>query len=177
VSEDSHLPFVLAPHLAILATMIIAATGHRPDKLGGYSAGVVARLTRLARTELDRYEPNSVIVGMAQGWDQAVAAACVQADIPFSAYVPFPGQELQWPTEAQRVYYHLLRKAEHIKVCSAAPYSVEKMQYRNECMVDDCTMVMALWNGTPGGTRNCVKYAYSKGVKLINCWPEWLALP
>jgi uncharacterized phage-like protein YoqJ len=41
------------------------------------------------------------------------------------------------------------------------------MQKRNEYMVDKCDKLLAVWNGTTGGTHNCIKYAKSKGKEII----------
>jgi predicted Rossmann fold nucleotide-binding protein DprA/Smf involved in DNA uptake len=62
--------------------MILAFTGHRPSKLGGYGSDVDLKLTRLATKVLDDLKPEQVISGMALGWDQAVAFAAIRAKIP-----------------------------------------------------------------------------------------------
>jgi uncharacterized phage-like protein YoqJ len=33
------------------------------------------------------------------------------------------------------------------------------MQVRNEWMVDHCNDLLAVWDGSDGGTGNCVRYA------------------
>jgi uncharacterized phage-like protein YoqJ len=159
-------------------TMIIAGTGHRPDKirlgnLDGYRASVQARLVDLARAALDRHVPERVISGMALGWDTALAQAALDLGIPFDAYVPFEGQESRWPAAAQQRYRDLLGRADQILIVSPGSYEVEKMQVRNERMVDDCDLLLALWNGTAGGTRNCLRYAGKVGRRVVNLWPHW----
>lgn len=52
--------------------MIIAVTGHRLYKLGGYGRDVYARLAQFAKDAIARYDPEQVISGMAMGWDMAV---------------------------------------------------------------------------------------------------------
>jgi uncharacterized phage-like protein YoqJ len=47
-----------------------------------------------------------------------------------------------------------------------APYRAELMQIRNEWMVDRCDLLIAVWNGTPGGTANCVAYAKKEGCPI-----------
>jgi uncharacterized phage-like protein YoqJ len=159
--------------------MIIAGTGHRPDKIrignqNGYQASVHARLVDLARAALDRHTPARVISGMALGWDTALAQAALDLGIPLQAYVSFEGQESRWPAAAQQRYRDLLRRADDVLIVSPGPYAVEKMQLRNERMVDDCDLLLALWNGTPGGTRNCVLYAEEVGRRSVNLWPHWV---
>lgn len=62
-------------------------------------------------------------------------------------------------------------------VCSGR-YAPEKMQRRNEWMVDHCTEVVALWDGTPGGTANCLRYANQPAIErpVVNLWPEFVKL-
>jgi uncharacterized phage-like protein YoqJ len=39
-------------------------------------------------------------------------------------------------------------------------------QKRNEWMVDHAQMVIAVWDGSSGGTANCVKYALKQGKRV-----------
>lgn len=151
----------------------IAATGHRPQKLGGYSPAVYDRLFDLAFLHLGLLQPDRVISGMALGWDTAVAEAALMLDIPLHAYIPFAGQESQWPHDSQRFYRAILGKAEKIVECSPPGYKMAKMQIRNMQMVDDCNLLLGLWDGSEGGTGNCVRYAQSVGRDFVNLWPEW----
>jgi uncharacterized phage-like protein YoqJ len=151
---------------------VIAATGHRPDKLGGHTNMARLALGGLATEYLNRVRPSRMIVGMALGWDQAVAGACVALDIPFVAAVPFEGQESRWPPEAQKLYRWLLTMAEDVEVVSAFP-GARAMQFRNEWMVDQAEAVVALHDGSWGGTFNCVEYARKRGVPVENLWARW----
>lgn len=150
--------------------MIIAGTGHRPDKLGGYNAPTIMRVTKLASTYLQHVKPELVISGMAQGWDMCLAQACVHNGIPFDAYIPFVGQEQVWP-QAARLYYHeLLKLARRVEICSPGGFSTIAMTRRNRRMVDDCDKLVALWDGTAGGTGNCIAYANFARKSYINLW-------
>jgi len=154
---------------------IIAVTGHRPSKLGGYSFINQLKLVSFATIQLDQLEPYKVITGMAQGWDQAVANACFIMKVPYIAAVPFKGQERMWPEASQKVYNWLLENASEVVIVSGGAYKPWKMQVRNEWMVDNSKLVLSLWDGTPGGTANCVRYTKSKGKPLVNVWDEWVA--
>ncbi len=153
--------------------MIVTGTGHRPNKLGGKSAPVTAALIRLAAASLKRYDASLLITGMALGWDQALADAAIQIGIPFHAYPPFWGQQDRWPMVDQKRYVQLIEKAEKVVTASEGGYSAWKMQKRNELMVDAGGMLLALWNGSEGGTANCVGYAAHTGVRVVNVWPSW----
>lgn len=101
------------------------------------------------------------ISGMALGVDQWAAETCVALGIPFTAAIPFEGQESKWPWRAQRHYRELLEMAEERVVVCPGDYRPFKLQKRNEWMVDNCTLLIAVWDGSPGGTANCVRYATS----------------
>lgn len=168
-SRQAPLPFKVMP----IRGGVTAGTGHRPPKLGGYSPGVRGALYRMARQWLEAEQPGCVISGMALGWDQALAQASYDVGIPWHAYIPFEGQEKAWPETSQATYHELLRHAARKVYTSAPGYAAWKMQRRNEAMVDACTHVLALWDGSEGGTHNCVKYAELKGKPIINLWETW----
>lgn len=157
--------------------MIVAATGHRPNKLGGYGNRVGLALGGLATEYLAQTRPDKVIVGMALGWDQAVAGAAVATGVPFVAAIPFEGQERIWPAEAQERYQRLLDAAESVEVITVGQVFGQQvnaaMQARNEWMVDRADRIVALWDGSWGGTMNCVRYAEKRGVPIDNLWQRW----
>ena len=158
--------------------MIVAATGHRPTKLGGYGGNVWMSTVSLALRAIDAFEPSLIITGMALGWDQAVAEAAGLCGVPYHAYIPFPGQELIWPADAQASYDFYLAQAAKVRIVSQVinpgGEAGRLMQVRNRAMVDDCNLVAALWDGSPGGTANCCRYADRVGRPVANLWPDWL---
>lgn len=151
--------------------MIVSFTGHRPHpKLGGYKLPnpiynyVVAELRRI----LNEIKPTKAISGMALGYDQWAAQACIDLNIPFIAAVPFQGQERIWPEESKIQYFSLLEKSAEVKIVSEGGYLGAKMDIRNRWMVDNSDLVIAAFDGVPsGGTFNCVSYANSKKRKII----------
>lgn len=158
--------------------MIAAATGHRPEKLGGYDNRTSLALGGLATEWLAfNLDVEEMIVGMALGWDQAVAGACVATGVPFIAAVPFEGQSSTWPAEARAKYDRLLAQAKEIVIVTPGELFGRQiaaaMQRRNEWMVDRAKKVVALWDGSWGGTHNCIMYANKIGVPVENLWPRW----
>lgn len=168
--------------------MVIAFTGHRPNKLGGYAPEAQA----LARARVrSAFLPHlqelkaagwTAVSGMALGVDQWAAELCAELGIQFGAAVPFRGQEAQWPLDAQRHYAHLLRCAAWVHVVdenvnrSSRRSIIVAMQKRNEWMVDNSDLLLAYWNNTPGGTRNCVNYAMAMEKPIINAWEGCMSL-
>ena len=153
---------------------VVATTGHRPEKLGGHSLSTEDRLRRLAVRELRRLSPDGVISGMALGWDTAIAQAADELGIRFIAAIPFRGQESVWPAESKKRYQSLLAKAKIVVEVSAPPYAAWKMQRRNVWMVDHCDFLLALWDGSDGGTANCLAYAKARQRGVETVWDRWL---
>lgn len=150
--------------------MIICGTGHRPNKVGGYSKEARSKLYDIAKDWLVTNKPDKVISGMALGWDQALANAAYVLDIPLIAAVPFAGQQQAWPEESREFFDMLLSKAEEIVIVSDGGYAPWKMQVRNKWMVDHCDQVLAMWDGSTGGTGNCIQYAKKVGKPIVNLW-------
>lgn len=149
--------------------MIVSFTGHRPNKLGGYRTpnDIFNYITSELKKILSNLKPEKAISGMALGWDQWAVQVCVDLQIPFIAAVPFIGQEKIWPQTSKDIYYDLLKKAiEQVIVCEGE-YAAWKMQKRNEWMVDRSDVVIACFDGTNGGTANCIRYAKEKNKELI----------
>lgn len=161
--------------------MIICGTGHRPNKLNGYSEQAFSELTDLATTALIKLSPNKVIAGGAIGWDQALANAAYSLGIPLTLAYPFKDFHCKWPRDSVGYKFHremelvaeLLTKPVEIIYVSEPGYAAWKMQVRNKWMVDHSDSVLALWDGSSGGTANCVAYADKKGKPIINLWEQW----
>ena len=151
--------------------MIVAGTGHRPDKLGGYSDAAHERLVTVACSSIGdlRGDVSRVISGGALGWDQALADAAIRLGLPLTLALPFEGFECKWPKSSQEFLHSLMNPADVVFVCEPG-YAPWKMQERNKWMVDNCNALLALWNGTDGGTHNCIKYANSVGRQIVNVW-------
>lgn len=150
--------------------MIVCGTGHRPNKLGGYGDDVLERLIDLANRQLSEHNVEKVVSGMALGWDTALAIAATQRNIPFIAAVPFLGQERMWSEDQQTIYHNLLDLSEKTVIVCDGGYGPWKMQRRNEWMVDNSDLVFALWDGSKGGTANCVQYAVKQNRPVKNFW-------
>lgn len=153
--------------------MTVAGTGHRPDKLGGYTNEAFLKLVNIAIEWLKENKPDKVISGMAMGWDQALALASVRLNIPLICAVPFKGQEREWSSSVQKFYFKLLNKASEVIYVSSSGYSAKKMQTRNEWMVNNCDIILAMWDESSGGTANCIEYAESKNKKIINLYEKY----
>lgn len=156
--------------------MIIAATGHRPQFLPCKFNENDPWLIDLKKRLLDWLQfnnPDSVISGMALGWDMWVADSAIQLGIPFDTYLPFNGQPSKWPPSSIKHYNYLFSKARNVKVISKY-YSNKEFFLRDEAMVDDADTIAALLSPKmeKGGTFHTVNYAKSRGKNIINFWTE-----
>lgn len=158
--------------------MILAGTGHRPNKLGGYGKANNDKLISFAEKAIVEFGATQIISGMALGWDCALAQAALNQNIKVIAAVPFKGQEKVWPQESKNNYWRILDEIEaaggEMYVVCEGGYDPFKMQLRNQWMIDKCDKVLALWNESPGGTANAVDYAQKQKKEIINLWKRWV---
>jgi uncharacterized phage-like protein YoqJ len=155
--------------------MTIAITGHRPDKLGGdytYTSPLIKNIEYKLQDLIDTYQPDEMISGMALGIDTVWAQLAIENDVALTAAVPFKGQELMWPKPAQDLYNILLKRAANVFYICDPGYAAWKMQKRNEWMVDNSELLIAVWDGSTGGTFNCVQYAIKQKRGLIQVNPN-----
>lgn len=123
-------------------------------------------------------------------------------DIRLHAVIPCCMQYCKWESESVDLYFSILARADEIIGMSEQyedgfvslsivetsgnysfvvkstneSYSQEYKPYllrkRNVYMVDNSESVLAVWDGTCGGTANCVEYAYKSEKQVIVISPE-----
>ena len=147
-------------------------TGHRPEKLSIPEREVKTALQKEIRLAIAD-GINVFITGMAPGVDiwaaEIVLKLREQEELPLKliAASPHPGFENRWSIDWQKRYAVIMSKSDFIKEVSTR-YSSGCYQIRNEWMVDHSARVIAVWNGSPSGTKNTIMYAKRKGVPVIN---------
>lgn len=147
----------------------VAITGHRPKNLDEdytYQSPIWEWIRNELAATFNKVQPKRIYTGMALGVDTVAAEVALLLEIPFVAAVPFPGQEAKWSHEQQDHYRMLLSLAEDVVQVDKGPYSPYLMQKRNEYMVNNADLLVAVWNGWKGGTRNCVEYALKNQVPV-----------
>lgn len=156
--------------------MIVGVTGHRPDKLGSeyqYQGPYSDYIKTSFNKFLSENQIQQAISGMAIGVDTLFAETILEHNISLIAAIPFLGQEKRWPNESQERYRKILKNplVKSVVVCEGE-YANWKMQKRNEYIVDNCDLLIAVWNGTKGGTFNTIKYARSVNRKIEYIQPD-----
>ena len=156
--------------------MKLAVTGHRPDKLGkeyDYEGPYSQYISDQIEFYLDDMKPDLCISGMAIGVDTIFAINSLYKKIPLLAAIPFEGQEKMWPEKSKYIFNKILTHHLTNKVYICEPgYAAWKMQKRNEYMVNNCDYLLAVWDGSKGGTGNCIKYARKCKKKIIIINPK-----
>lgn len=156
----------------------VCFTGHRPNKLGGYNENnpIAKRVKDTLRTVIQNAIDKGYthfISGGALGVDQWAAEIVLDLKsrgATLTIAVPHRGYGSNWTPQSKRRYEDIISRADEVIYLSQEEYSPVLMQKRNEWMVDHSDVVIAVWDGTSGGTCNCVRYAKSKKkpIKHIN---------
>ena len=148
---------------------VITVTGHRPKKLFGYDMADIRykNMKNYMKQYLREKECTDAVTGMALGVDQIFALAVLELkeegmNIKLRCAIPCKKHPCKWPKSSQEQYYEILKKADEVVQVSEEEYKPYLMQKRNEYMVDMADEVLAFWDGSNGGTANCVKYAQKK---------------
>lgn len=153
--------------------MKIAVTGHRPHKLNGEWLGqgpVSDYIRKEMQGVIDTFFTSELVLitGMALGVDQLWAEMAIKNNLRFIAAIPCYGQDLSWNMQNRNRYHELLNN----KLCTQfmvnnVHYKPWVMQARNEWMVNNCDMIVAVWDGSDGGTKNCIDYANKQNKPLV----------
>lgn len=153
-------------------------TGHRPGKLPWrYHEAAPACLSlkrRIANAAEAAYEEGyrHFLCGMALGCDlyfceTALALRERFPDITVEAAIPCPSQADAWAPD-QRERYRRLVEACDFETLVSARYTASCMQRRDRYMVDHASLLIAVFDGTPGGTQYTMQYAMSRGLSIVD---------
>ena len=157
-------------------------TGHRPEKLPWGDDETDGRCAALKKKLQDAVEAaydegmRHFICGMARGCDLYFAEAVLslreaRGDVSLEAAVPCPSQANSWP-RADQVRRRRILAACDLETLVQDHYSPGCMTRRNRYMVDHSAMVIAVYDGAPGGTRQTLEYAIRQSVPFVDIRPE-----
>ena len=153
-------------------------TGHRPGKLpwryNEEDLRCVSLKARIADAVEAAYQEGfrHFLCGMALGCD-LYFCECVLAlrqrhpDVTVEAAVPCPSQADAWPPDQRRRYERLVAACDFETLVSAC-YTPACMQRRDRYMVDHAALLIAAFDGSPGGTRYTVEYAMRRGLEIVD---------
>ena len=144
-------------------------TGHRPDKLKGEEKDIRAWLGGEIRKAAEE-GMETFLTGMAAGIDiwaaeEVLALKEEGKTVKLLCAVPFQGVENNRSEKDQKEFRDILKKADDIEYIMPKA-SRKAFLGRDRWMVDHAARVIAVFNGTPGGTGYTVNYAKSLGRKI-----------
>lgn len=153
-------------------------TGHRPDKLPWRYNETDPRCMALKERITNAVEAacregyRHFLCGMAAGCDLYFCEAVlnlrqIRPEVTVEAAIPCPTQADDWPSEQRRRYERLVAACDYQTMVSQV-YTPQCMLRRDRYMVDHAALLIAAFNGTPGGTRYTLEYAMRRGLEIVD---------
>lgn len=158
---------------------VCSFTGHRPQKLniGNEKDPECVHLKKMLRDEILHTIDQGYtgfISGMAPGTDLWAAEITLNIkliydiwdkDLKLYAAVPFDTQDKYWNDEIKERYYHVLNSCDGIfYICDESSKSAYLR--RNDFLVKNASKLIAVYNGSQGGTAYTVEHARKKGLDV-----------
>lgn len=152
-------------------------TGHREGKLPWKGHEEDSRCLKLKESIYDAVEAvyrggiRHFICGMATGCDFYFCEAVLElrerhSDVTLEAAIPFERQSENWSENQRRRYERLVTECDYHTVVQKE-YSPDCFLRRNRYMVDCSSVLIAAYNGKPGGTMSTLLYAVRNGLEVI----------
>ena len=145
-------------------------TGHRPEKLRMSEHEVERRLEDEICKAIDQGF-TTYISGGAKGTDLIAAEIVLRlrrqdARLKLICALPHDGFGLHWSNGWTERFLRVTAEADLTKqICREFSYA--SYQRRNEWMVRHSSLVIAVYNGEKGGTRNTLDFAKSQKVPCV----------
>ncbi len=155
----------------------LCLTGHRPKGLPwGYNeeSNSCKAFKKVCKkvfiNAIEKEDITYFLTGMAEGFDMIaieilLELRCEYEHIKIIAIIPCLNLEIRWKQSQQQRYKNLLNKCDEIFILSKN-YTRTCMNDRNKYMIENSAFCIACYNGSAGGTRNTIKLAKEKGIKI-----------
>ncbi len=145
-------------------------TGHRPSKLTIPEKRLAALLEEKIRRAIDSGH-TTFITGMAKGADLVAAEIVLRLRdrdprLKLICALPYPGFGQHWGGGWTERFQRVLARADLERIICPT-FSYASYQTRNEWMVRHSSLVIAVFNGEPGGTKNTLDFARKNGVPCV----------
>ncbi len=153
----------------------VCFTGHRSQKLpwkfNEQDERCIAMRTKTKKLIEEAIKNGYVnfISGMALGFDMICAELVLELKEKYShikllCAIPCKTQSNRWHTDQRKRYQKILKQAD-IKRYISNEYTDTCMHERNDYMLKNSSLIIALYNGTPGGTHYTLTKATKIGLK------------
>lgn len=145
-------------------------TGHRPEKLTENQEFIMAGLRKAILNAIDNGYTN-FITGMAYGVDiwaaEIVLSLKATHQLRLICAIPNPTFENICNEDWKKRYRQVLAQADEVNYI-LPHYTSYCLQKRNKWMVEHSSLIIAVYNGSKGGTKNTIDYATKNNIKVIN---------
>ena len=144
-------------------------TGHRPERLGLPEEKVIKWLEeQIDKAIADGY--TDFISGAQRGVDIWAAEIVLKKksegkNVRLICAAPWDGVEDRWEQSWKNRYFQMMKNADELYYISKTPGRKAFFE-RNHWMVDRSSMLIAVYTGAPGGTKETMDYAESKGLEV-----------
>lgn len=156
--------------------MIVTGIAPPPQHLHDRSYLPSSELVYLAIKALGDYQATHLITSLALGWEQALAKAAIELEIPYTVAIPYPGRDADWKRDARVLYLDLLARSAEVyqvsDVCS------DTALLEGHCWrVDRAGLLLSLWEYEfQGDVYAVMNYAMQIERTVVNLWEDWYRL-
>lgn len=145
-------------------------TGHRPEKLAERQEIIITALRKAILDAINDGYTN-FITGMAYGVDiwaaEIILSLKSSYDLKLICAIPHPHFENICNAFWKEKYYQVLTQADEVNYI-LPHYTSYCLRKRNNWMVEHSSLIIAVYNGSKGGTKNTIDYAIKNNIKVIN---------
>lgn len=153
--------------------MIVTGIAHAPRRLNERTSLPSGEMVYLAKRALRLYRATRLITSLSPGWEQALAKAALELDLPITVAIPYPGRDQNWDRAARTSYLSLLTRADEVvRICDEPDEEAEMEGHR--WRVDESDLVLSLWDYEfSGETYEVMTFALQTGKTVVNLWQDW----
>jgi uncharacterized phage-like protein YoqJ len=139
-----------------------------------------SNLSLRIRQELERVirftKPKVMLSGMNLGIDTMWAKLAIEHEVELLAVLPCIDQSAPWNEDKKQIYETILTTYSKIDIyyTSEEPYMTGCFERRNKWLIDNCDLLVAVFNNRPGIAHQCVTYANKQKRKTLFINPDKL---
>lgn len=164
--------------LELVKSKTVCFTGHRSQKLPWRFNEEDERCKAMKKTLRSEIEKaiqkgyKTFLCGMALGFDMICAETVIDLkkeynDIKIIGALPCRTQDIKWSPKDRARYRNLLSQLDDIRCIYDKYIGADCMLERNRFMVNNSSLMIALFNGLAGGTKSTIDYARKQGLEIV----------
>ena len=152
-------------------------SGYRPEKLpwgeneGDPRCKALKGKIKKAAEDIYRTGIRHFITGMARGSDTFFCEAMLELrgerfEITVEAAIPYENQASRWSEGDRERYNRLVQSCDYV-TCVSREYARSCALRRNRYMVDNASVLLAVYDGVAGGTKYTLEYATRRELEVV----------